>query len=254
MKKESRYWALMLSLAMFLCLAPLLKGLYNNYSTTKQFEHSGEDGWMDHITQLFNQYDQTTQPVIISPYDALFREICREYNHDWLLLSAIASVESHFRPDAVSRVGARGLMQIMPNTAAIYKVKPSQLNGPRTSIDLANRYLIEIERMLMIPDSISHTDQLSLKLAAYNGGIGRIYDAQRLARSAGNDPFRWNELKWHLLSLRKEEVYTRPEVRYGRFRGAGATLVYVRNVINEYENYSKQIEHSPYHLLPLGRD
>ncbi|MFR9651849.1 MAG: transglycosylase SLT domain-containing protein [Rikenellaceae bacterium] len=188
-----------------------------------------------------------------SCYDALFREICLMYGHNWLLLSAIAHVESHYNHEAISNVGARGLMQIMPSTAAIYGVDKSQLTDPRVSIDLANRYLLEIERMLALPEGINYHDQLSLTLAAYNGGIGRVYDAQRLARSAGNDPNRWDELKWHMLSLRKEDVYTRPEVRYGRFKGSGATLAYVRNVMNVYDDYCIKAENSPYHLLPAAR-
>ena len=154
----------------------------------------------------------------ISQYDDIFKSICNKYGHDWLFLSAIASVESHFRANAQSRAGARGLMQIMPRTASIYHVDSSDLFDPETSIDIANRYLLEIEQMLTLPDSIAHDEKLSLALAAYNGGIGRIFDAQRLARAAGADPYSWDQLKHHLLRLRDEEYYTRPEVRYGGLR------------------------------------
>ncbi len=240
------------ALTTLLCGVPLLYGVYLKLSLSSADREWGRE-W---TLSLFESAEYvvngvTTEHFELSPYDAMFIDVCRGYGHDWLLFSAIARVESHYRHDAVSAVGACGLMQIMPSTAAIYGVDHTQLHDPRISIEIANRYMIKIERMLMLPDNTPFEDRISLSLAAYNGGIGRIYDAQRLARRAGNDPHKWSELKWHLLSLRKEEVYKRPEVRYGRFRGSGATLAYVRNVMDQYKQYCSEVANSPFHLLPL---
>ena len=53
----------------------------------------------------------------ISAYDDMMRRAAAESGHDWRLLSAIAYHESRFNPEAVSKVGAFGLMQIMPRVA-----------------------------------------------------------------------------------------------------------------------------------------
>lgn len=237
---------------MSICIAPLLYGFITRPQSPFSLPFGDEIGYDCFVERAINSCPtEDAQPL--SPYDDLFKEICSKYGHNWLLLSAIAHVESRYNHEAVSRAGARGLMQIMPSTAAIYGVDKEELIDPRTSIVLANRYLLEIERMLMLPDSIDERDKLSLTLAAYNGGIGRIYDAQRLARRAGSDPYDWSALKWHLWSLKKEEIHTLPEVRYGRFIGSGATLAYVHNVTEVYNGYLAAIANSPYHLLPAAR-
>ena len=58
----------------------------------------------------------------ISTYDDMMRRAAAESGHDWRLLSAIAFHESRFNPDAVSKVGAFGLMQIMPRVAEQFNV------------------------------------------------------------------------------------------------------------------------------------
>ena len=53
----------------------------------------------------------------ISPYDSLFKAYADTVGWDWKMLAAVAYVESKFDTAAVSGVGARGLMQMMPQTA-----------------------------------------------------------------------------------------------------------------------------------------
>ena len=64
------------------------------------------------------QVAQSNEPEwFISPFDDMLMEMGEKYGIDWLLLSAIASVESKFNPEAVSKSGAVGLMQVMPLVA-----------------------------------------------------------------------------------------------------------------------------------------
>jgi soluble lytic murein transglycosylase-like protein len=93
----------------------------------------------------------------------------RTNGFDPLLLAAVIHVESRFDPYAVSSVGARGLMQLMPATAdwllsSRVPMKPNALfNGPM-NVELGSRYL----RQMM--DRFD--GDLSLALVAYNAGPG----------------------------------------------------------------------------------
>jgi hypothetical protein len=89
------------------------------------------------------------------------------------LISAVIRVESAFNPRAVSHKGARGLMQLMPGTAAMLGVRDSF--DPRENIDGGVRHLRGlIERF---------GGDLSLALAAYNAG------EQAVLRHRGVPPY-----------------------------------------------------------------
>jgi len=82
------------------------------------------------------------KPVLsISPYDRLVKKYARQYGFDWLLISAQIYAESSFRADAVSPVGARGLMQVMPSTARDSDIDPDTLCTPEVGISFGCYYV-----------------------------------------------------------------------------------------------------------------
>lgn len=91
------------------------------------------------------------------------------YNVDPSLVLAFARAESRFRADAVSGAGARGIMQIMPGTAAhMDGVTPTdkQLADPSYNLSLGQRYLTTL---------LSQVDGNLVELAAaYNAGPGAV--------------------------------------------------------------------------------
>ncbi|MCW5688772.1 MAG: lytic transglycosylase domain-containing protein, partial [Pseudolabrys sp.] len=94
---------------------------------------------------------------------------------DSSLVLAFARIESRFQVSATSPVGARGLMQIMPGTAAYISgddgylgAKRNLLNDPRVALSLAQDYI----RHLLDTDDID--GNLFFVLAAYNGGPGNL--------------------------------------------------------------------------------
>jgi soluble lytic murein transglycosylase len=103
-------------------------------------------------------------------YDALIAAAARENNIPFPLLKALMKVESDFNPSAISRAGARGLMQIMPATAKDLGI--SKPFDPDESIKGGARYL---RRLLTIFD-----DKLPLALAAYNAGPGVVSRFKRI--------------------------------------------------------------------------
>ncbi len=189
----------------------------------------------------------------ISYYDELFREASTPYGHDWRLMSAIAYVESRFKPHAISYSGAVGLMQIMPRIGRSFGFTPMELLDPEINVRVANMLVLNIESMLSLPSNITLRDKYSLILASYNGGIGHVFDAQRIARRQGGDPHVWSNVVSPLLQLRDSAVYNSELVRFGSFHTAGHTVAYVRDVMRKFDEYSERTAGSSAHLYPYAR-
>ncbi|MBX5476202.1 MAG: lytic transglycosylase domain-containing protein [Clostridia bacterium] len=103
------------------------------------------------------------------PYRDIIEEAAREYGFDPFLIAAVIRTESRFRPDAVSPPGARGLMQLMPDTARQLAAKDGyasfdddMLFDPRVNVQLGTQYLAELRS--------AFDGSLPAALAAYNGG------------------------------------------------------------------------------------
>jgi soluble lytic murein transglycosylase-like protein len=96
------------------------------------------------------------------PYAGLFQAAAAKHGISPTLLAAVAKVESGYNPNAVSKAGAQGLMQIMPSTAAGLGINPLD---PAQAIDGAARILA---------GNLKKFDSLPLALAAYNAGSGAV--------------------------------------------------------------------------------
>lgn len=93
-------------------------------------------------------------------YDNLIREYSERYGIDFALIKAMIKAESGFNPLAISRKGAKGLMQLMPETAL--RMNVSNVFSPRENIEAGVRYF---KYLLTI-----FNGDLRLSLAAYNAG------------------------------------------------------------------------------------
>lgn len=171
---------------------------------------------------------------IISPYDASFIRHSQAIGWDWRLMAAQCYQESGFDPQAVSWAGARGLMQIMPETAAHLGLPASQMHQPEPNIAAAARYLRELEGKFS--DIPGRAERINFVLAAYNGGSGHVRDAMALARKHGKNPKVWADVAPFVLRLSQPQYYNDPVVRYGYLRGE-ETYGYVTAIQERWQRY-----------------
>jgi len=102
--------------------------------------------------------------IDVNRYDHIIRRAADKFKIDSALIKAIIKAESNFDHQAVSRVGAQGLMQLMPATASALQVEDAF--HPENNIEGGARYL----RYLLN----NYRGNLSLTLAAYNAGEGTV--------------------------------------------------------------------------------
>src|SRR5262249_24508061 len=112
-------------------------------------------------------------PFTQQEIDAAINTAAARHNVDPNLVRALIKVESNFNPNAVSRKGAMGLMQLMPQTARQLKV--TNPFDPEQNVDAGVRHLKQLME--------NYGGDVKLTLAAYNAGQGAV------ARSAGVPQF-----------------------------------------------------------------
>jgi soluble lytic murein transglycosylase-like protein len=95
-----------------------------------------------------------------SHYDHLISEFSNKYQVDFALIKAMIRAESGFNPNAISRKGAKGLMQLMPETAL--RMNVSNIFNPKENIEGGVRYFKNLLSLF--------NNDLRLSLAAYNAG------------------------------------------------------------------------------------
>jgi soluble lytic murein transglycosylase-like protein len=123
-----------------------------------------------------------------SGYDALIRAHARRHGLDPRLVKAVIAGESEFAKRAISRAGARGLMQVMPATARELGVSADELYSPSANIRAGTAYLAHLFARAWKRYHLKGVDYrkapqwvLQRILAAYNAGP-RFLARRRLFR------------------------------------------------------------------------
>ena len=111
------------------------------------------------------RYDAKRGPIFPSKFNKVIVAAAKKFDVDAALISAVIKAESDFNPREISNKGARGLMQLMPATAARFGV--SNAFNPTANIDGGVHYL----RWLL--DTFEGNADLAV--AAYNAGEGNVW-------------------------------------------------------------------------------
>lgn len=186
--------------------------------------------------RLSSEYHSYTGGAL-SPYDSLIRQHAETLGWDWRFLAALIYRESRFDASSESWMGAKGLMQLIPETAKRFGVQnPSQVDS---GLIAGTRYLAWLDKFWI--DKVSDPgNRRKFVLASYNVGQGHVLDAIRLTEKYGGDASSWEDVSKYLLLKSKQKYYTDPVVRHGYCRGS-EPVRYVRDILNLYRQYATLI-------------
>jgi membrane-bound lytic murein transglycosylase F len=174
-------------------------------------------------------------------YLPIIRKYSKRYGLDWRLIIAQILKESRFKENAVSNMGAKGLMQIMPFTAGEITRELDYefiLRDPRENITAGIYHLYKQLRYFSEAD---YENRLKLALAAYNCGPGRVFDAQDIAGFMSGKRNDWNGVKVGLTKLTSKDWKFHLEVwelgipHNGYFYGYDETIDYVDDIFKTYK-------------------
>lgn len=140
----------------------------------KEVEITEEIREAERIEKTLERKEIEIDEASLPPYDYIILEVADRYEIDPALIRAVIMVESSNNPNAVSRSGAKGLMQLMPGTARELGVE--DVFDPEHNIEGGTKYL---RRMIVRFDG-----DITLALAAYNAG------SRHVLNYGGVPPFR----------------------------------------------------------------
>ncbi len=136
-------------------------------------------------------------------YDLYFSKYSKRYfgpEFDWRLFKAQAIAESRLNADARSKVGAVGIMQIMPKTFQEIKHKNPSIKGSRKQPRWSIAAGIYYNRMLWKgwKAKRTHQNRINFMFGSYNAGKGNILKTQRIAKKNGLNPNKWESIERNL--------------------------------------------------------
>lgn len=124
-------------------------------------------------------------------YIQYIKRYAKEYGLDPLLIGALGFTESGWDHNKVSRVGAVGVMQLMPSLAKDTRVAIPDIYPVENNIHAGVKYLALLRRVYFDDPAISPDNQIRFSLAAYNAGPSRVATFRKKAKKMGYNPDVW---------------------------------------------------------------
>lgn len=193
-------------------------------------------GMQSRFHTVYNPRKRAEMGVVtktISPYDELIKDYAAELGWDWRMLAAVAYQESKFSISSRSIRGAKGLMQVMPQTGLYYGVE--NLLDPEENIKAGTSHLKRLQNMFR-KYGLEQEELVKFTLAAYNAGEGRIMDCRNFAASRQTDSTRWASIVEIIPLMREDTILEEESVKLGKFQGH-ETIAYVNSVLAHYEAF-----------------
>jgi len=163
-------------------------------------------------------------PAEIAKFQAvvdLFKQYADRYDFDYLMTGALAYQESQLDHSKRSQVGAVGIMQILPTTAADKNIGIPDVAKLENNIHAGHKYLRFLQDRYFDDPAITTLDRYLFTFAAYNAGPARMSSLRREAGKRGLDPNVW---------FQNVEVIAAEKI--GR-----ETVQYVSNIYKYYISY-----------------
>ncbi len=129
---------------------------FSNAPTSSRYRYSGPETSMH--AAIYSPGSR------MNSYDDIIREASLHHDMQFELIKALIHAESNFNPNAISRSGAIGLMQIMPNNLNAFGINDPF--DPRDNVMGGTKYLKQLMK--------KYNSDVSLSLAAYNAGPGAV--------------------------------------------------------------------------------
>ena len=216
-------------------LSALVRSWFTGYKSSGKFEEVMHRyyGYIERFDFVDTRAYQRKIKTQLPKYKSIFINAAAKYKLSWTLLAAQSYQESHWRSKAKSPTGVRGMMMLTQTTAKELGIE-NRLDA-RASIMGGANYLNKLRKRL--PKTVTEPDRTWLALAAYNVGMGHIWDARKLAKQLNKNPDRWQELAEVLPLLSQKKYYK--NLKYGYARG-GEPVSYVQN-IRDYQDMLEKI-------------
>ena len=157
-----------------------------------------------------------------------FQRYAAQYGFEWLMVVAQGYQESGLDQSVKSRVGAIGVMQVMPATARDPNVNIHDINLVESNIHAGIKYLRFLVEQYFDDPAIDQVNRHLFAFAAYNAGPARVSRLRTKAAAQGLDPNKW---------FNNVELVAAQDI--GR-----ETVQYVSNIYKYYIAYKLVLEHS----------
>lgn len=200
------------------------------YTSTPEYSQLEERFFLHRTINPEKRASNGVRTQTVSPYDELLKKYAKELGWDWRMLAAVVYQESKFSINSQSHRGAKGLMQVMPQTGRKYGIE--DLVDPENNLIAGTSHLKRLQRMFE-GKGFSQDEIIRFTLAAYNAGEGRIMDCRNLAAAHGLDNRVWENIVKVIPMMREDSILEDEAVKLGKFQGH-ETIAYVENIQSLY--------------------
>jgi membrane-bound lytic murein transglycosylase MltF len=204
-------------------LAAVLNEFYTTFLKRKSLVQVRMKDYSSRITQLKDPGGSSARKRFDDTL-ALFQEYGTEYHFDPLMLAAQGYQESQLNQQARSRVGAIGIMQLMPAMGAALHV--GNIGTPEANVHAGAKYMDQLLARYLGDGKFDETNRTLFAFACYNAGPGSIGRVRAKAEKRGLDPDKW---------FNNVEIIAAEKL--GR-----QTPTYVRNIYKYYVAYKLMLE------------
>jgi len=179
------------------------------------------------INRYIKDFDWTKNALKEEDYQrylevvGIFEKYGEKYGFDYLMVTAQGYQESRLLQSAHSQVGAIGIMQLLPSTAADPNVGIPDISGSEENIHAGVKYLDFIRNRYFNDPEMDDVNKTLFALAAYNAGPARVAELRTKAEKQGYNPDKWFD---------NVEIIAAREIGH-------ETVQYVANIVKYYVVY-----------------